>query len=95
MTGRGTVRQRIERHLDGLVAAALLGSVPFNEFEDMLRRRVIKAALRRHRKCMHKAAAELGIKRDLLRERMIKLGIALPPLSAVRAADNARRRRAA
>jgi DNA-binding NtrC family response regulator len=95
MTRRGTVKQRIERHLDGLVAAALLGCVPFDEFENMLRRRVIKASLRRHKNCMRKAAAELHIKRDLLRERMIKLGIKLPPLSLARSADNARRRRAA
>jgi DNA-binding NtrC family response regulator len=92
MSRRGTVKQRINRHLDGLVAAALLGSVPFDEFEDMLRRRVIKAALRRHKNCMYKAAADLGIKRDLLRERMIRLGITLPPLSVARSADNARRR---
>jgi DNA-binding NtrC family response regulator len=91
---RRTVTQRIERHLSGLIAAALLGSVPFDEFEDMLRRRVIKAALRRHRNCMRKAAAELKIKRDLLRERMIKLGIQLPPLSIARSAANARRRAA-
>jgi DNA-binding NtrC family response regulator len=94
MTRRATVKQRIERHLDGLVAAALLGSVPFDEFEDMLRRRVIKASLRRHRNCMTRAAAELKIKRDLLRERMVRLGIPLPPLSVAHSAARARRRAA-
>ena len=95
MTRRGTVKQRIERHLNGLVAAALLGAVPFDEFEDMLRRRVIKAALRRHKGGIRKAAAELGIKRDLLRARMIALRIPLPPLSLAKSAANERRRRAA
>ena len=75
MTRRATVKQRIERHLNGLVAAALLGSVPFNEFEDMLRRRVIKAALRRHNDNISRAAEELCMKRDTLRCRMIDLGI--------------------
>ena len=94
MSRRWTVKQRIERHLNGLVAAALLGSVPFHEFETMLRRRVIKAALRRHNNCMTRAAADLRIKRDLLRERMITLGIKRPPLSLARSAANARRRAA-
>lgn len=94
MTRRGTVKRRIERHLNGLVAAALLGSVPFDEFERMLRRRVIKAALRRHNNCMSRAAAELRIKRDLLRERMITLAIPLPPRSAKLTAARARRRAA-
>ena len=94
MTARGTVTQRIELHLNGLVAAALLGSVPFSEFENMLRRRVIKAALRRHKNCMRKAAAALNIQRDLLRYRMITLGIPLPPRSVAKSASNARRRAA-
>jgi DNA-binding NtrC family response regulator len=95
MSRHRTVRQRIERHLDGLVAAALLGSVPFKEFEDMLRRRVIKAALRRHKNCITSAAAELKVKRDNLRHRMVLLGIPLPSLSVARSAANERRRRAA
>ena len=94
MSRRSTVKQRIERHLNGLVAAALLGSVPFDEFEDMLRRRVIKAALRRHHNCISNAAAELKVKRDNLRARMVRLGIPLPPQSVKRIAANARRRAA-
>jgi transcriptional regulator with GAF, ATPase, and Fis domain len=94
MSRHGTVQQRINRHLDGLIAAALLGCVPFTEFENMLRRRVIKAALRRHDNCILKAAAELGIKRDNLRARMIRLGIPLPARSVAKSASNARRRAA-
>jgi DNA-binding NtrC family response regulator len=89
-----TVKERIERHLDGLIAAALLGSVPFNEFEDIMRRHIIKAALRRHKGCISSAAADLNIKRDSLRHRMVLLGIPLPPLSVARSAANARRRAA-
>jgi len=81
---RRTVKARIERHLTGLIAAATLGVVPFNEFEDMLRRRVIKAALRRHKGCIFRTAEELQIKRDALRFRMVQLGIPLPPRSLAR-----------
>jgi DNA-binding NtrC family response regulator len=91
---RRTVKARIERHLTGLIAAATLGFVPFSEFEDMLRRRVIRAALRRHKGCISSAAAELKIKRDLLRARMVLLRIPLPPRSVQRIALNARRRAA-
>jgi DNA-binding NtrC family response regulator len=78
---RRTVKSRIERHLNGLVAAALLGHVPFRDFEDMLRRRVIKAALRRHRGSINAAAQELKMKRDCLRARMMQLGIPFGPRS--------------
>jgi hypothetical protein len=43
---------------------------------------------------MTRAAAELKIKRDLLRERMVRLGIPLPPLSVAHSAARARRRAA-
>ena len=91
---RRTVTERIERHLTGLTAAALLGEVPFAELENILRRRIIKAALRRHNGCISRAAVELKIKRDNLRARMIRLGVPLPPLSVKRSASNARRRAA-
>lgn len=94
MSMRGTVKQRIERHLNGLVAAALLGEVALPEFEEMLRRRVIRAALRKHRNCISHAAKELGLDRDALRRRMVCLRIPLPPLSLARSAANARRRAA-
>jgi hypothetical protein len=44
---------------------------------------------------MTNAAAELKIKRDNLRHRMVLLGIPLPSLSVARSAANERRRRAA
>jgi DNA-binding NtrC family response regulator len=88
---RGTVKKRIERHLNGLIAAALLGEVPFKEFEDMLRRRIIRASLRRHNGSVCAAAAELNMKRDCLRARLIQLGI---PFSARSVAALERRRAA-
>ena len=89
-----TVKERIEHHLNGLVAAALLGEVPLPQFEEMLRRRVIKAALRKHKNCISSAAKELKLDRDALRLRMVRLCVPLPPRSVKRIAANARRRAA-
>jgi|GEM_PF-5759504 DNA-binding NtrC family response regulator len=90
---RGTVRERIERHLTGLIAAATLGGVSYKDLEDILRRRIIRAALREY-KCMSRAAAELGIGRDTLRERMLTLNIPLSSRSIQKAAANRKRRAA-
>jgi hypothetical protein len=90
---RGTVRQRIERHLTGLIAAATLGGVPYKDLEDILHARIIRGALRKYG-CMSRAAAELGMKRDMLRERMIVLNIPLSRRSIMKAAANRKRRAA-
>ena len=93
MKEKRTVRARIERHLTGLVAAALLGDVPLWEFEDMLRRRVICAALRKHRNSIARAAVELNTSQENIRRRMMLLGIPRPPRTVQ--ASYTRRRRAA
>jgi transcriptional regulator with GAF, ATPase, and Fis domain len=91
---RPTTKERIEHHLNGLVAAALLGEVPLREFEDILRRRVIRAALHKHNNVISRAAKELKLDRDALRRRIVWFGIPLPPRSVARSASNARRRAA-
>ena len=83
---RLTVHERIQEHLTGLISAALLCRMPLLEFEDILRKRVIEAALRNHKGCISRAARDLKMDRDTLRLRMYRLGIPLPSRAAGRRA---------